>query len=55
MTIQQAETKKKEAGGDVELFWYWMRGQTLSMDDKGETIVYDEDVDRFIRNNCPRK
>ena len=55
MKIQQAETKIKEAGGNVELFWKWMTGQTVGIDENGETDVYDCDVDRFIRNNTPNK
>ena len=52
MTIAQAEAKIKEAGGSVDTFWEWMRGQTMALTDDGEMDVYDCDVDRFIRYKC---
>jgi len=47
MTVKEAE----EAVGieNVERFWQWMEGQTLGVDDQGETEVYDEDVERFLK------
>jgi hypothetical protein len=55
MTIEQAENKIKQAGGSVEVFWDWMRGQTMGINEDGSTNVYDYDVDRFIRYKCNPK
>lgn len=52
MTIEQAETKIKESGGNVDVFWHWLRGQTVALNDDGSTDVYEYDVDRFIRYKC---
>jgi len=55
MTIEKAEQKIKEAGGDIEVFWEWMRGQTMGLNKDGSTDVYEYDVDRFIRYKCNPK
>jgi hypothetical protein len=55
MTIQEAENKITEAGGSIETFWGWMRGQTVGLNDDGSTDVYEYDVDRFIRYKCDPK
>lgn len=55
MTIQEAETKIKEAGGDIRVFWKWMGGQTVGLYKDGTTNVYDYDVGRFIRYGCDPK
>ena len=52
MTITQAEDKIKQAGGSIEVFWQWMSGQTLGHAATGQTNVYEDDVDRFIRYGC---
>lgn len=54
MSIQEAETKVKDAGLSIEAFWKWMIGQTLSLNDDGTTEVPDCDVRRFVngRGNC---
>ena len=54
MTVEQAEKAIELAGGNKDLFWYWMSGQTLGMNDDLSTIVYENDVLRFIRNNTPK-
>jgi len=51
MTEQQAKNKIEEAGGDMEVFWDFMEGQTMGFKD-GIIDIYDCDVDRFIRNYC---
>jgi hypothetical protein len=55
MRIHEAEDKIAKAGGDVAVFWEWMNGQTMGLDENGETDVYDCDVDRFIRYKCNPK
>lgn len=55
MTIDKAEALIKEAGGNVDTFWEWMRGQTLGVTADDEVDVYDEDVERFIRYKCDPK
>jgi hypothetical protein len=55
MTISQAEQMIKDAGGDVDVFWEWMRGQTLGLNEDGTTDVYDYDVNRFIGYKCNPK
>lgn len=55
MTIDQADNKIIAAGGSVEEFWKWMRGQTMGLNDDGTTNVYECDVDRFIRYDCNPK
>lgn len=55
MTIDQAENKIISAGGSVETFWNWMRGQTIGLNDDGTTDVYEGDVARFIRYKCDPK
>jgi len=52
MRIEEAEKAIKDAGGDVEVFWKWMYGQTMSLNDDGSTNVYEYDVERFIRYKC---
>lgn len=52
MTKQQAQNKITEAGGDMEVFWDFMSGQTIGLNSDGTTDIYDCDVDRFIRNYC---
>lgn len=55
MTIQQAEERILAAGGSVEVFWEWMNGQTMGLNEDGSTDVYENDVDRFIRYKCDPK
>jgi len=55
MKIEQAENKIKKEGGDVEVFWGWMRGQTMGFNPDGSINVYEYDVDRFIRYKCNPK
>lgn len=55
MTVQQAEEKIQSAGGSIVVFWEWMSGQTMGMNEDGTIDVYDYDVDRFIRYNCDPK
>lgn len=55
MTKQQAEQKIIEAGGDVKVFWEFMNGQTMGLNEDGTTDVFDCDVDRFIRYKCDPK
>jgi len=55
MSINEAEGKIKEAGGNVEVFWEWMNGQTMGMYPDGSTDVYEYDVNRFIRYKCNPK
>ena len=52
MTIEQAEQKIIEAGGSTEVFWDWMTGQTMGLNDDGTTNIFDHDVERFIRYKC---
>jgi len=52
MNIKETESAIKKAGGSVEVFWKWMRGQTMGMNEDGSTNVYECDVDRFIRYKC---
>ena len=54
MTEQQAIKKITEAGGDMEVFWEFMSGQTIGLNPDGTTDIYDCDVDRFIRNYCKK-
>ena len=46
----QAEIKElcKKHGRSMKEFYAFMGGQTVSMDDKGETIYYGCDVYRFF-------
>jgi len=55
MTIKEAKAKIKEAGGAWKTFMYWMRGQTVGLNDDGSTNFYDGDVYRFIRYECDPK
>ena len=52
MRIDEARKAVEEAGGDWEIFQKWMRGQTVSMYEDGETDIYEWDVERFIRYKC---
>ena len=52
MREQEARTKIEQAGGDWEVFWKWMAGQTVGMNDDGTVDIYDCDVDNFIRIGC---
>ena len=52
MTIEQAENKIKEAKGSIDVFWKWMKGQTIGLNEDGTTDIYEYDVDRFIRYKC---
>lgn len=52
MTIEETENRIKEAGGNIETFWRWMRGQTCGLNPDGTTDIYDCDVERFIRYKC---
>lgn len=52
MTVEQAEQKIREAGGNTKVFWEWMRGQTMGLNEDGTTDVYDYDVNRFIQYKC---
>jgi hypothetical protein len=52
MTIKEAERRIKQAGGSPTVFWKWMEGQTMSLNDDGSTDVYEHDVERFIKYNC---
>ncbi len=53
-TIEEAERKVTEAGGSVETFNKWMRGQTCPVVDD-EMAYYQYDVDRFIKYKCDPK
>jgi hypothetical protein len=55
MTIKEAEQKIINSGGKIDVFWNWMKGQTMSLNPDGSTNVYDYDVDRFIRYKCDPK
>lgn len=55
MTTKEAEKRITEAGGDIKVFWDWMAGQTIGLNEDGTTDVYDYDVDRFIRYKCNPK
>lgn len=55
MTTKEAMQKIKDAGGSVNVFWEWMRGQTCGLNENGEVDIYDYDVDRFIRYKCDPK
>lgn len=55
MTIPEAEKEIIDAGGDLSVFWDWMQGQTMSLYSNGDTDVYEEDVERFIRYRCNPK
>jgi hypothetical protein len=55
MTEQQAQNKIEKAGGDMKVFWKWMSGQTMGLNEDGTTYIYDCDVDRFIRYKCDPK
>lgn len=45
----------EKAGGSMSEFDDWMTGQTVGIDDNGETDYYDYDVRRFIRYSCDPK
>lgn len=49
--MNQSELEKTLRENKLELkdFYEWMTGQTVALDDKGETIWFDCDVRRFIR------
>lgn len=49
MTIKEAEDKIARNGGNLDTFWDWMQGNTMSLYPSGETDVYEVDVDRFLR------
>jgi len=55
MTIQEVEKKITDAGGDVKVFWEWMRGQTCGLNEDGTENIYEYDVNRFIRYKCNPK
>ena len=55
MTIFDAEYAIIVAGGDVKVFWTWMKNQTIGLNEDGSTNVYDTDVERFIRYKCNPK
>lgn len=55
MTIREAEKMITDAGGDIKIFWEWMRGQTMGLNEDGSTDVYEYDVKRFIRYKCNPK
>ena len=52
MTGEEVKKRIKEAGGSIEVFSKWMRGQTVGMYPDGSVDYYEYDVDRFIRYNC---
>lgn len=52
MKEAQARQAIEKAGGSWDIFCDWMMGQTLGMDEEGETDFYDNDVERFIRYKC---
>lgn len=54
MTTEQTKEAIRIAGGEWDLFVHWMRGQTVGMDEDGNTNWYETDVARFIRNNTPK-
>lgn len=37
MKIKEAENKIKKAGGDVGVFWKWLREQTMELNEYGTT------------------
>jgi NOL1/NOP2/fmu family ribosome biogenesis protein len=49
--MNQKELEKTLEANKLEIadFYKWMDGQTVGLDDKGETDWYDCDVERFIR------
>jgi len=55
MTQKQAEEMIIKAGGDINIFWDWMRGQTVGVYEDGSSNYYDYDVERFIRYKCNPK
>lgn len=55
MTEQQATKKIEEAGGDMKVFWDFMYGQTMGLNEDGTTDIYETDVERFIRYKCNPK
>lgn len=55
MTEQQAEKSITEAGGSMDVFNEWMRGQTVGLNDDGTVDIYEYDVNRFIRYKCNPK
>lgn len=55
MTIEETNTAIKNAGGDINIFWDWMEGQTYGVYPDGTNDIYEYDVDRFIRNFYSKK
>lgn len=55
MTTQEVKKLIKQSGGNWKNFLTWMYGQTVGLNDKGETDWYDYDVNRFIRYKCNPK
>uniref|UniRef100_A0A6M3J8G4 Uncharacterized protein n=1 Tax=viral metagenome TaxID=1070528 RepID=A0A6M3J8G4_9ZZZZ len=55
MTTKEAENRIKQVGGDVKVFWNWMRGQTCGLNEDGTNDIYEYDVERFVRYKCDPK
>jgi hypothetical protein len=53
-TKEEAEALILKAGGSVETFHKWMRGQTCPLVD-GVMAYYPYDVNRFIKYKCDPK
>jgi len=50
MKIKEAQKLIKKSGKSFDDFIEWMENQTVAMDEDGETIFFDGDVERFIRD-----
>lgn len=49
MNTEEAKKTIEDAGKTWKDFMEWMFGQTVGVDDNGETIWYKHDVERFIQ------